>query len=68
MNAMLWLKTRRQLFSRHFFGHFLKLLIIGINAVKMASVLNHIVENKGTQGSLYGILAYVGSSMCFIKH
>ena len=46
----------------------LKLLIIGINAEKMAPVLNHIVKNEGTQGSLYGILAYVESSMCFIKH
>ena len=43
-------------------------MMISIDPEKMAPVLNHIVEDEGTQGSLYGILAYVGSNMCFIKH
>ena len=37
--------------------------MISIDPEKMAPVLNHIVKNEGTQSSLYGILAYVGSSM-----
>ena len=37
--------------------------MISIDPEKMALILNHILKNKGTQSSLYGILAYDGSSM-----
>ena len=47
---------------------FLQLLMISTDPEKMAPILNHIVEIEGIQASLYGILVYVRSSMCFIKH
>ena len=40
----------------------------GTDPEKMAPVLNHIVDIEDIQGSLYGILVYVRSSVRFIKH
>ena len=40
----------------------------GTDPEKMAPIRNHTVEIEGIQGSLYGIIAYVRSSVCFIKH
>ncbi len=50
---------RRQPFCRPFSQQFLYVLVITSAAEKMASVLNQIVENEGTHGSLQGPFLYM---------
>jgi hypothetical protein len=50
---------RRQPFWRCLSWQFCKFLVIASDAEKMASVLNQIVENEGTHGSLQDPFLYM---------
>ena len=49
---MYWIRPSKTAFLQAYVWAFLKVLVIAIDAAKMAPVLSQIVENEGIHGSL----------------